>query len=583
MVNSSDRPNIVFVLTDDQGYGDLGCTGNPVIQTPNIDEFYEESVRLTDFHVGPTCAPTRAGIMTGHYANSTGVWHTIGGRSLLRDDEWTIAQAFSENSYQTGIFGKWHLGDAYSYRPENRGFDKAVVHGGGGISQTPDYWGNDYFDDTYYVNGTPEEFDGYCTDIWFNEALNFIKENKDNDNPFFCYVPTNAPHSPFNVTEEYYKLYEDQLPENRAHFYGMITNIDHNFAILSQKLNEWDLEENTILIFMTDNGTACGVNTDEEGFVIDGYNAGMRGQKGSEYEGGHRVPCFIRWPGGDLEGGKDVDQITANIDIMPTLLDLCEIPQKEEINFHGKSIKPLLYNEEKNWEDRVIVTDFQRVADPVKWKQSAVMTDRWRLINGEELYDIKEDPEQKTDIAIDYPEVVDKLRHEYEKWWEIVSSQFDGEIPVILNKDNEETVITCHDWRNEECRCPWNQKEIRRGMKENGYWEIKVEDTAEYEIELRRWPKEADYPIQSGIDGDDVEWEKDIILKDYWDWYTEGKALPIKKAGIEIGEQKLSKKVNKADKNVTFKVKLEEGSYHLKTWFFDEKDFRIGAYYIYVC
>ncbi len=183
------QPNVIFILTDDQGYGDLGCTGNPILKTPHIDQFYNESIRLTNFHVGPTCAPTRAGLMTGHYANSTGVWHTIGGRSLLRKEEWTLATALKENGYVTGIFGKWHLGDEYPYRPHDRGFDKSIVHGGGGISQTPDWWGNDYFDDVYSSNGESQEFSGYCTDVFFREAMTFIEENKEQ--PFFViFQPT---------------------------------------------------------------------------------------------------------------------------------------------------------------------------------------------------------------------------------------------------------------------------------------------------------------------------------------------------------------------------------------------------------
>lgn len=581
MINTNEKPNIVFVLTDDQGYGDLGCTGNQIIQTPNIDEFYEESIHLTNYHVGPTCAPTRSGLMTGHYANSTGVWHTIGGRSLLREDEWTIASALSENGYQTGIFGKWHLGDAYPYRPEDRGFDKAIIHGGGCIGNTPDYWGNDYFDDTYFVNGQPEKFEGYCTDVWFNEALKFIKENKNKDRPFFCYLPTNAPHGPYNVEEEYYKLYENQLPESRAHFYGMITNIDENFGILKQKLKEWELEDNTILIFMSDNGTACGVTTDADGLVEDGYNAGMRGKKGSEYDGGHRVPCFIRWPHGKLFGGRDINQLTANIDIMPTLLDLCNISVKDGINFHGDSITPLLYDKE-NWKDRVIITDSQRVTNPIKWKQSAVMTERWRLINGKELYDINNDQKQCHDISQQNPEVVARLRNEYDKWWNIVSKKFDEEVPLVFKKNGEETTITAHEWRNEDCSCPWGQDKIRKGMEENGYLEIKVKDPGKYEIELRRWPQETGYAITSGIEGSDIEWRKDIITERWWSWYTNGKALPLKKAGIKIGNQEYCKKINEGDQCVTFNIELQEGSYHLHTWFSDDNDFQIGAYYVYV-
>ncbi len=214
------RPNVVLVITDDQGYGDLGCHGNPVLKTPSIDALHADSVRLADFHVGPTCAPTRAGLYTGHYANSTGMWHTIGGRSLLREDELTLADALRAGGYRTGLFGKWHLGNSPPYRPQDRGFDEVVTHGGGGISQTPDHWGNDYFDDTYTVNGESRNFEGYCTDVWFREALRFLERHRDR--PFFCAVAPNAPHSPYNVEPRYSAPYRGLVPEERAKLYGMI-------------------------------------------------------------------------------------------------------------------------------------------------------------------------------------------------------------------------------------------------------------------------------------------------------------------------------------------------------------------------
>ncbi|MDP6770195.1 MAG: arylsulfatase, partial [Anaerolineales bacterium] len=294
LINSqqvSEKPNVLFIITDDQGYGDLGCHGNSIINTPNLDKLHSQSIRFTNFHVGPTCAPTRAGIMTGRYCNSTGVWHTVGGRSLLRDSEITMADIFLENDYRTGMFGKWHLGDNYPFRPHDRGFEKALYHGGGGISQTPDYWQNDYFDDTFFRNGVTESFKGYCTDVWFDEALKFIEE--ESDRPFFCYLSTNAPHSPFRVLPTYSDQYSEKVPGFRSRFYGMITNIDENISRLRTKLCDLGIEENTILIFMTDNGTAAGCSVDEQNYVTNGFNAGMRGKKGSEYDGGHRVPLFM--------------------------------------------------------------------------------------------------------------------------------------------------------------------------------------------------------------------------------------------------------------------------------------------------
>ena len=299
--SNSRRPNIVLVMTDDQGYGDLGCTGNPMLRTPNLDAFHDDSLRLRDYHVGPTCAPTRAGLLTGRYANSTGVWHTVGGRSLLRQDERTLADALRAAGWRTGLFGKWHLGDVSPYTPLERGFDEAIVHGAGGISQTNDHWGNDYFDDVYRDNGELRQHTGYCTDVWFREALAFIE--RQGDAPFFCMITPNAPHLPWNVDPEYSAPYLGQTTAARARFFGMIANIDENFGLLRARLAQLGLEDDTILIFATDNGSAGGVSVDEAGHVLEGYNAGMRGMKVWQYEGGHRVPLFLRWPAGGLAGG----------------------------------------------------------------------------------------------------------------------------------------------------------------------------------------------------------------------------------------------------------------------------------------
>ena len=573
---NAQRPNIVFVLTDDQGAGELGCYGNPVIQTPNIDGFYDESVHLTDYHVGPTCAPTRAGLMTGHYHNSTGVWHTIGGRSLLRKDEWCLATALSENGYTTGIFGKWHLGDAYPYRPQDRGFQQTAVHGGGGVAQTPDYWGNNYNDDTYCVNGTWTPFEGYCTDIWFDQALAFIEENRER--PFFCYVSTNAPHSPFIVDEAYSDPYVDQVEtRDRANFYGMITKIDENFGVLMQKLDEWGLSDNTILIFMTDNGTAAGATLDVDQFVVGGYNAGMRGIKGSPYDGGHRVPFFARWPAGGIGGERDVTALTANVDIMPTLLDLCGIAPGEH-TFDGTSLAPLLRDDQVAWPDRVMVTDSQRIATPIKWRQSATMTRRWRLINGKELYDILVDPEQRHDLAVECPEVVAQLREGYEAWWDKVSQQFESTIPITVGRAAGETVLlTTHDWRNDPVVCAWNQSSIRAGLVCNGHWEVDVAQSGRYRFELRRWPREEALAIAAGIAGPLKPFTS--AIKDGWGG---GLAMPLTAARIRVGGQVLHAPIAVEAEAAVFELDLVAGETRLQTTLCSDEGTEVGAYYVYV-
>ena len=569
---STKRPNVILILTDDQGYGDLACLGNPVIETPVMDKLHTESVRLTNFHVGPTCAPTRASLMTGRYCNRTGVWHTVMGRSLLRKDEITIADVFKSGGYKTAIFGKWHLGDNYPFRPFDRGFDEALVHGGGGVSQTPDYWNNDYFDDTYFHNGEPKKFDGYCTDVWFDNAITFIEQNRNK--PFFCYMPTNAPHGPYNVAEKYSKPYlEKGLPPARARFYGMITNINENIARLEKRLEELNLRDNTILIFMTDNGTAIGVNTDKQQFVTDGYNAGMRGRKGSEYDGGHRTPCFIRWPNGGIGGGKDIDHVTAHVDILPTLMDLCGIEKAPDHKLDGTSLAPLLANPDAAWPDRILVTDSQRVDEPIKWRKSAVMTDQWRLINGKELYDMKTDPGQKKDVAAEHPDVVAKLRNAYEKWWADVSERFKEYCYIIAGTEHENpTRLTAHDWHYEPM--PWNQGYIRKGMISNGFWAVEFAQAGEYEIALRRWPRELDKKIN-----------EDIPAKTCIPGVTDlpaGKAFHIQRCKLNIGDQEWEAPVTDDDEEVVFNVNLPKAQTKLQTWFYDRSGEEFGAYYVYI-
>jgi len=548
---SKDQPpKVILVITDDQGYGDLACHGNPVIKTPNIDRLSSQSIRLTDFHVSPTCSPTRAALLTGRYCNRTGVWHTIMGRSLLRRDEVTMADIFAAGGYRTGIFGKWHLGDNYPFRPRDRGFHEVLIHGGGGIGQTPDYWGNDYFDDTYRHNGRLEGFKGYCTDVFFDAAMEFIAANKDR--PFFVYLPTNAAHSPFNVDEKYSRPYRDRgVADRPAAFYGMITNIDENMGRLMEQLEELDLAENTVLIFMSDNGTAAGQ-----------FSAGMRGRKGSEYDGGHCVPCFVRWPEGIPAGSRNLERLTAHIDLLPTLVEICGLKAPREVKFDGTSLVPLLTGLGQGWPDRTLITDSQRLEHPRKWRKSAVMTDRWRLINGSELYDIKADPGQENNIADQHPQIVRELREAYEDWWEDVSERFDEYCEIVIGSERENpSVLTCHDWHGGETT-PWNQEQILRGDEANGFWAVEIARDGRYEFALRRWPVEVDRPINAAIPG--------------------GKAISAAKARLKVAGTDLTQSVTKDATAAVFQVQLKVGKTRLQTWFDDDAGVSRGAYYVYV-
>lgn len=574
------RPNVIFVITDDQGYPPMGCHGHPFIRTPHLDRFHGESVRLEQFHTGTTCAPTRAGLLTGHHCNSTGVWHTIGGRSLLRRDEWTLPTALRDNGYTTGLFGKWHLGDEFPFRPQDRGFDHTVCHGGGGISQQPDWWGNDYFDDTYRVDGEPQAFSGYCTDVFFDEALRFVEGHRDR--PFFCMISTNAPHSPFNVPTHYRDLYRDHTEsELHARFLGMITNIDENFGRLRERLQALGMEDNTILIFSSDNGqTGIG----EE--IPDLYNAGMRGLKGSPYEGGHRVPFHLRWPGGGFSEAATVDALTSYVDFMPTILDLCSVDVPAGRRFHGESLVPLLKGDsDHRWRERTVTVDTQRVAHPIKWRLSCVMQDRWRLINGRKLYDIAHDPGQQEDIADDHPVLVDELRESYEAWWHQCSEGIDLPVPIPIGEDSEgETTLRTHDLRNEEDHgVVWNQGQVRAGERCLGWWEIEVACPGTYEFALRRWPSEAGHRLTGGIEGPDVDFDRAGIAPGAERHYQGGEALSMDTATLLVDPgERHSADVDPEDREARFRVHLEPGFRRLRALFSHaDGDYR-SAYYVHV-
>ncbi|WP_111708302.1 arylsulfatase [Lutibacter citreus] len=579
---NKSKPNVILVLTDDQGYGDLGVHGNTIIKTPNIDSFYDESYHLTDFHVGPTCAPTRSGLMTGRYANSVGVWHTVGGWSLLREQEKTMADMFTQAGYKTGGFGKWHLGDNYPFKPENRGFQETVMHRGGGVQQTPDYWGNTYFNDTYFKNGKPQKYEGYCTDIFFNEATKFIKNNKDE--PFFCYISTNAPHGPYNVPVKYYNMYKDiddnLLSDTQKRFYGMITNADDNFGKLRETIKELNIADNTILIFMTDNGTAAGYKYNKEKNITTGFNAGMKGNKGSAYEGGHRVPFFIHWKNGGINVSKDINQLTANLDIMPTLAELCgiELP-KGGMPIDGESIVPMFKNPELE-NNRILVTDSQRLQQLVKWRNSSVMQNKWRLINGKELYNLDNDEGQNKNLAEENPEKVKEMREFYDKWWEQVSVQGDEQVYIPIGTKFENPVaLTSHDLHSMKKKefYAWNQVYIRDGAVGDGYWSINIAEAGEYEFSLRR------YPIESGLMINDTTPEiTPEDLPGLEKTIPEGKNLEFVSASINIqGKEKKGTLINDA-KEITFKLNLEKGKTKLEASFFNKKQEKNAAYYVYV-
>ena len=556
------KPNVIFVLTDDQGYGDLSCHGNPVIKTPYLDALREESVRFTDFHVSPMCTPTRGELMTGQDALRNGATFVCMGRSLINPELPTIADIFGNNGYRTGHFGKWHLGDNYPYRPQDRGFQETIHHPAWGITSAADYFGNDYFDDTYRHNGEYEAFEGYCTDVWFDEAMKWIEQG--DDGPFFAYIATNAPHTPLWVPDKYRQPYLEQVDYPVASFFGMIVNIDENMARLNAFLKEKGLYDNTILIYMTDNGTANGEPV---------YNAGMRGKKTMLYEGGHRVPFFIRWPEGGLGVPRDISDMTHGTDCAPTLVSLCGLEPPEGTAFDGVSLAGLLRGECDHLEDRMKVVQYGQTENKERRftgkGNAAVLWDRWRLVDYEELYNLDDDSGQKNNIADQYPDVVEQMQAHYDGWWSELGENFERYYPISIGTDIENpTRLSSCDWLRVYCDNPGG---VRGCVMDSGIWQLAVSQDGAYEITLRRWPKEsglaitAPAPVMEGVDGT----------------LMEGKALPAVRAWMQIGKSVQETEVQVDDAAVTMTVDLEEGPTHLQTWWIDEKGERLaGAYYV---
>jgi arylsulfatase A-like enzyme len=439
---TNQRPNIILILTDDQGYGDLGRHGNPILETPNLDRLHDESVRFTDFQVSTTCAPTRSALMSGRHDFKNGVTHTIFERERMTLKTTTIAQVLKSAGYTTGIFGKWHLGDEPAYRPNRRGFDETFIHGCGGIGQTypgscGDAPGNSYFDPVILHNDQFEKTKGYCTDVFFGQAINWMKSVKGSNKarPFFAYITPNAPHSPLDVPEAYEKRYADKLPtdrngKNTAKFFGMIHNIDENVGKLLAMLKAQNIERDTLVIFMNDNGGTEGVRV---------WNAGMRGSKNTPYLGGTRAISFWRWPG--KWKPAPVNAMTAHVDVFPTLAELAgaKLSPTIKAQVEGRSLIPLLNNPTANWADRTFVRHIGRWpkgTDPNAYKyiQVSVRANRWHLVNDSKenvkrwaLYDLQNDPSEKTDVAAAHPEIVKMLDAEYDKWWVEALPHLDNE------------------------------------------------------------------------------------------------------------------------------------------------------------
>jgi arylsulfatase len=556
--DAANRPNVIIILSDDQGYGDLSAHGNPVLKTPNLDRLHSQSVRLTDFHVAPMCTPTRGQLLTGVDALRNGATSVTAGRSFLRPGFPTMAEVFKASGYRTAIFGKWHLGDSWPNLPHHRGFEEAVYHLGWGVNSLAATWENDNFDDRFFHNGVLKEYQGYCTDVWFDLAMNWMKDRKQRNEPFFLYLPTNAPHGPLWVAGKYKQPYEGKGP---AAFFGMIANLDENVGRLDAFLGEQGLAEDTIVIFMNDNGGTAGVRT---------YNAGMRAQKTQVYDGGHRAACFIRWPNGKLRKPGDLDALAQVQDLLPTLIELCELKKPKTAKFDGASLAAWLRGKADRLPDRMLVVQYGQT--PAKY-DAAVMWNKWRLVKGKELYDLARDPGQQTDIAAEHPEVAQKMAAHYDRWWAGVEPKLNEFVPITLGARQANPVtLTAVDWADVYCDNVNNC--LRPGENKNGIWHVKIARSGNYQFSLRRWPKEAGAAITAGVPE----------FKATDGSLPAGRALPIAKARLKIGAFDQTLPVTPGRKEITFAVPLKSSAtMQMQTWFYDAQGNQLcGAYFVYV-
>jgi arylsulfatase/arylsulfatase A len=521
------RPNVILIMTDDMGYGDIGFHGNPQIDTPNIDSMAERSSLIKQFYVSPVCAPTRACLMTGRYNHRTRAIDTWIGRAMMDTEEVTVAEVLKGGGYRTGIFGKWHLGDCYPMRPMDQGFSESLVHRGGGIGQPSDPPGAEgkYTDPLLFRNGEPEQAKGYCTDVYYSAALKFIEDSNKSDTPFFVYLPDNCPHGPFHDVppsdyQEYKKrnLNNDQFPQDhghalpkksdvdkRARIFAMITNVDRNIGRVMKKLDALKIADNTIVIFMVDNGPNGRR-----------YVAGMKGNKTMVHEGGVRSPFFIQWPAG-LKKRVEASGPYAHIDVMPTLLEACGVAKPKDLKLDGVSFLSSLKGESNDaGKNRPIIIQSHRGDKPFKFHNFMIRSGDWKLLHESgfgkesfegkpkfELFNVKSDPLELKNLVGEKPAVLKRLKAEYEVWFADVGSTRPNNyapprIHIGTHHENP-TTLTRQDWRHLSGR-PW-------AMESLGFWLLKVTKDGKYDIECRFVPSPKS-EVLTLITGDEKQSQK---------------------------------------------------------------------------
>lgn len=555
---AAKKSNVIIVLSDDQGYGDFSCHGNPILRTPELDKLHDQSVRFSNFHVSPLSTPTRGQLITGLDAMHNKASTVLSGCCMMDRDLITLPEVFSQNGYKTGIFGKWHLGDNYPDRPMDRGFDKCMWIKGWGLMSEMEF-DNDYYKTRYMDSLTVVQSDQYCTDLWFQKSMEWMEKVHNEGETFFTYLPLNAPHGPFYAPKEDFLSYCKNLDEKTASFFGMIQNIDKNMGRLMQWLEAKGMAENTIIIFMNDNGGTGGVQV---------YNANMRGEKGDIYDGGHRAACFIRWPEGNLGSPRTLDYASEVQDIFPTLVDLLGLNIDPQYHFDGISLKPVMTDQPGT--DRMFVVQQGVHVNPDKYN-SSVVWNNWRLVGQNELYDIATDPGQQTDLSQQRPEIAGQMRNYYEGWWSTVNNADEQYIPLVIGTPVSGTVIlSSSDWIGSGPNTQWNVALAKDDP--DGYWMIDAKTAGKYRIELSRWPFHLDRSLtvvgpSMAVGGTSLR---------------PGKALSIRSGCVSLNNQVPVEAFSTDNATgIVIEVDIPAGINTLKAFFKDNNgNYICGAYYV---
>ena len=551
------QPNVLIILTDDQGFGDCSFYGNPVLQTPHMDALATDGISFDQFHVTPMCAPTRGALMSGVHPLRNMAMSTTDGRHCLRPELPCLPQAFADAGYRTGLFGKWHQGRNWPNRPQDKGFQYVRGFHGFGTTGISSHWDSDYID-PWLIDEQNNEFqgDGFCTDVFFNAAREWIDE--DHEKPFFALLSTNAPHFPFWAPQE---LADKYRHTDNPEFFGMMENLDDNLGRIEAYLRERGIRDDTIVMYFTDNGPVGGHST---------FNAGMKGNKGTPWEGGHRVPLFVRYPNGGIDGGRVVKGLSTVEDIFPTLLELCNVPTPTTADFDGISIAEVMRGNSQLPDRQLVVQIDRGKLDP---KTACIMRNDWRVLWADSLYNIAEDLHQDKNVARKHPDVFTDLWCDYQQWYGPKVGPAQEHLPEHIGHAEQPLVILD---ASEAVGGTDGQAGVRqgkaKGRKMQGPWYVQAHKTGRYEVRLRRWPAESGLALTDGT--------PPFVSKCSGPDEPAGVAFPITQALLEVDGFPMQAGITDDPTSIRFEVELDAGCHHLRGGFYGaQQEALCSAYY----